>query len=124
MHNLGEKNRERPLYYKYSLKARALIHAHLWRIPLNPETLDIDRIIVIQKCPHLIQEMINCIAQLILLAYAQRGINEINKVVISVILNSFTFTPQLCFSSTFIKYRNARKLYEIMSHGCSSIMGV
>ncbi|XKL64210.1 hypothetical protein PGB90_004296 [Kerria lacca] len=72
LHNLGEKNRERPLYYKYSLKARALIHAHLWRIPLNPETLDIDRIIVIQKCPHLIQEMINCIAQLILLAYAQR----------------------------------------------------
>lgn len=71
--NLGEKNRERPLYYKYSLKARALIHAHLSRIPLNLETLDQDRMVVVKKCPHLIQEMINCISQLILLAYAQRG---------------------------------------------------
>lgn len=72
LRNWDEKKRERPLYYKYSLKARALIHAHLSRVSLNPETLDVDRIIVVRKCPHLIQEMINCIAQLILLAYAQR----------------------------------------------------
>ena len=30
--NLGEKNKERPLCFIYSLKARALIHAHLLQL--------------------------------------------------------------------------------------------
>ncbi|XP_049794094.1 translocation protein SEC63 homolog [Schistocerca serialis cubense] len=70
--NLSEKNRERPLCFLYSLKARAIIHAHLSRIPLNPETLDKDRQYIVKKCPYLIQEMVNCVSQLILLAYARR----------------------------------------------------
>ncbi|XP_046392377.1 translocation protein SEC63 homolog [Ischnura elegans] len=70
--NLGEKNKERPLCYGYSIKARALLHAHLSRIELPKETLDKDRIIVVRKCPYLIQEMVNCVSQLILLAYARR----------------------------------------------------
>jgi hypothetical protein len=71
--NLSEKNRERPLCFTYSIKARALLHAHLNRIPLNPETLDKDRQYIVKKCPYLIQEMVNCVAQLILLAYARRS---------------------------------------------------
>ncbi|XP_066991282.1 translocation protein SEC63 homolog [Anabrus simplex] len=70
--NLNEKNRERPLCYPYSIKARALLHAHLSRIALNPETLDKDRQYIVKKCPYLIQEMVNCVSQLILLAYARR----------------------------------------------------
>ncbi|PNF30988.1 Translocation protein SEC63-like protein [Cryptotermes secundus] len=70
--NLSEKNRERPLCFTYSIKARALLHAHLNRIPLNPETLDKDRQYIVKKCPYLIQEMVNCVSQLILLAYARR----------------------------------------------------
>lgn len=71
--NLGEKNKEVPLCHLYSIKARALLHAHLARIPLNPETLDKDRQFVVKKCPYLIQEMVACVHQVILLAYARRG---------------------------------------------------
>ncbi|GLH14484.1 AAEL007987-PA, partial [Gryllus bimaculatus] len=70
--NLSEKNRERPLCALYSIKARALLHAHLHRIALKPDTLDKDRQYVVKKCPYLIQEMVNCVSQLILLAYARR----------------------------------------------------
>ncbi|PSN41683.1 hypothetical protein C0J52_07697 [Blattella germanica] len=79
--NLSEKNRERPLCFMYSIKARALIHAHLNRIPLNPETLDKDRQYIVKKCPYLIQEMVNCVSQLILLAYARRMIDDENPTV-------------------------------------------
>lgn len=57
----------------YSIKARALLHAHLSRIPLNPETLEQDRRYIVGKCPYLIQEQVNCVFQLILLAYAGRS---------------------------------------------------
>lgn len=70
--NLGEKNKERPLCFGYSIKARALLHAHLSRLELPQQTLDKDRMTVVRKCPYLIQEMVNCVSQLILLAYARR----------------------------------------------------
>lgn len=57
----------------YSVKARAILHAHLSRIELSSETLDIDRQIIVQKCPYLIQEMVSCVNQLIMLAYARRS---------------------------------------------------
>lgn len=72
--NLGEKNKQVPLCYSYSIKARALLHAHFSRIPLNPETLDKDRQYIVKKCPYLIQEMVTCVNRVILLAYAKRGI--------------------------------------------------
>ena len=71
--NLGEKNREPPMCWRYSIKARAIIHAHLGRIPLKPETLEMDRVQVVKKCPYLIQEMVHCAAALVLLAYSRRG---------------------------------------------------
>ena len=46
--NLKEKNKEKPLCFGYSIKARVLLHAHLSRVPLNPKTLDVDRLYVIQ----------------------------------------------------------------------------
>nr|CAH7743594.1 unnamed protein product [Callosobruchus chinensis] len=70
--NLGEKNKERPLCYLYSIKARAIIHAHLNRMPLNPNTLELDRQYIIRKCPYLIYEQVSCVNQLIMLAYARR----------------------------------------------------
>ncbi|XP_014251168.1 translocation protein SEC63 homolog [Cimex lectularius] len=70
--NLSEKNRENPLCFPYSIKARALIHAHLSRFALNPLTLDKDRMYIVKKCPYLIQEMVGCVSQLIMLAYARR----------------------------------------------------
>lgn len=57
----------------YSVKARAILHAHLSRIELNPDTLDKDRQSIVQKCPYLIQEMVSCVNQLIMLAYARRS---------------------------------------------------
>ena len=70
---MNEKNKERPLCFPYSLKARALLHAHLMRIPLNLTTLELDRRYIVGKCPYLIQEQINCVSQLIFLAYARRS---------------------------------------------------
>ncbi|XP_018907486.1 translocation protein SEC63 homolog isoform X2 [Bemisia tabaci] len=91
--NLGEKNRERPLCYKYSIKARALIHAHLSRIPLNPETLDRDRMYVIKKCPALINEMINCVVQLIKFSYYSGG--ESKFIYIETVENCMKLSPMI-----------------------------
>lgn len=57
----------------YSVKARAILHAHLGRLPLNPNTLEKDRQFVIKKCPYLVQEMVSVVNQLIMLAYARRS---------------------------------------------------
>ncbi|CAH2242015.1 jg21864 [Pararge aegeria aegeria] len=70
--NLGEKNKEQPLCRPYSIKARALLHAHLMRMRLPEETLEVDRRYIVSRCPNLIVEMVNCVNQLIALAYARR----------------------------------------------------
>merc|ERR1719445_3046475 len=70
--NLGINNKEKPLCFGYSVKARALLFAHLSRIPLPKHTLHQDRPYIIKKCPYLIQEMVSCLSQLILLAHAGR----------------------------------------------------
>ena len=38
--HLDEKKKEKPLCYPYSLKARALLHAHFSRLKLPPDTLE------------------------------------------------------------------------------------
>ncbi|EDW79329.1 uncharacterized protein Dwil_GK13558 [Drosophila willistoni] len=70
--NLNEKCKEHPLCRMYSIKARAILHAHLTRIPLNPETLERDRQFIVKKCPYLVQEMVSCVHQLVMMAYARR----------------------------------------------------
>lgn len=70
--HLNEKCKEVPLCRNYSVKTRALIHAHLSRIQLNPNTLEKDRQFVMRKCPYLVQEMVSVVNQLIMLAYAGR----------------------------------------------------
>lgn len=72
MPNLNEKCKEHPLCRMYSIKARAILHAHLSRMPLNPETLEKDRQFIVKKCPYLVQEMVSCVHQLVMLAYARR----------------------------------------------------
>ncbi|XP_064483455.1 translocation protein SEC63 homolog [Ornithodoros turicata] len=69
--NFSEKNKERPLCYEYSLKARALLHAHLLRMSLSP-ALDEDRQCVVRRCPALLAEFVNCGAQLTMLGFAGR----------------------------------------------------
>lgn len=70
--HLNEKCKEVPLCRNYSVKARAIIHAHLSRLPLNLNTLEKDRQFVIKKCPYLVNEMVSVVNQLIMLAYAGR----------------------------------------------------
>merc|ERR1711962_640203 len=70
--NLGINNKEKPLCFGYSVKARALLFAHLSRIPLPRHSLHQDRLYIVKKCPYLIHEMVSCISQLILLAHAGR----------------------------------------------------
>lgn len=70
--NVGEKNKERPLCYSYSIKARSLLHAHLSRLNL-PHTLESDKLVILSKCPFLLQEFIACCSQLTMLALAGRS---------------------------------------------------
>lgn len=41
--NLEEKHKEKPLCYPYSVKARALLHAHFNRLELSQNTLEIGK---------------------------------------------------------------------------------
>lgn len=63
--NLEEKHKEKPLCYPYSVKARALLHAHFNRLELPQNTLEIDRQYVLKKSPYLINEMVTIVAQLV-----------------------------------------------------------
>ncbi|XP_035687196.1 translocation protein SEC63 homolog [Branchiostoma floridae] len=72
---LNEKSKERPLCYPYSIKARCLVHAHFSRIDLPPKTLELDRQLILRKCPTLVQEMVQVVAQLVALAHAGRVSN-------------------------------------------------
>ncbi|GFQ78927.1 translocation protein SEC63 homolog [Trichonephila clavata] len=70
--NLGEKNKERPLCFSYSIKARALLHAHLYRMKLPSNSLEEDQLYIVKKCPNLIQEFVQCLAKMTMLAIAGR----------------------------------------------------
>uniref|UniRef100_UPI00358E80AD translocation protein SEC63 homolog n=1 Tax=Myxine glutinosa TaxID=7769 RepID=UPI00358E80AD len=61
---VGEGGRDPPLCYPYSIKARALLLAHLARLPLNPTTLEQDRRFVVALSPALLQEMVSIAWQL------------------------------------------------------------
>ncbi|XP_018409038.1 PREDICTED: translocation protein SEC63 homolog [Nanorana parkeri] len=61
------KKNEPPLTCPYSLKARVLLLAHLSRMQI-PETLKEDQQFILKKCPALLQEMVNVICQLIIMA--------------------------------------------------------
>ena len=70
--NLGESNKERPLCYPYSIKARALIFAHLSRLKLPPNTLELDKLYIVKRIPTLVQEFVQCVAQLTMLSLLGR----------------------------------------------------
>ncbi|XP_068933204.1 translocation protein SEC63 homolog isoform X2 [Petaurus breviceps papuanus] len=61
------KKNEPPLTCPYSLKARVLLLSHLARMKI-PETLEEDQQFILKKCPALLQEMVNVICQLIIMA--------------------------------------------------------
>ncbi|GFR76794.1 translocation protein SEC63 homolog [Elysia marginata] len=72
LQNVQEKNRERPLCFAYSVKARALMLAHFQRMPLNPDTLELDQKYLLKKCPYLINDMVNICASLVAMAMTGR----------------------------------------------------
>ena len=78
MPELQDKIKEAPFSYPYSLKARALLHAHLTRIELPADSLDKDRNLIVKKSPFLINEMINIIGNITNACnsnYAPRGVH-------------------------------------------------
>ncbi|KAL5010504.1 hypothetical protein ScPMuIL_012809 [Solemya velum] len=77
--NLDEKNKERPLCYAYSVKARALLHAHTQRLQLPANTLELDCQYILKKCPYLLNEMVNNIAQLVAGAAARGTTNHMPR---------------------------------------------
>ncbi|XP_023617543.1 translocation protein SEC63 homolog isoform X3 [Myotis lucifugus] len=65
--SINLKKNEPPLTCPYSLKARVLLLCHLARMKI-PETLEEDQQFMLKKCPALLQEMVNVICQLIIMA--------------------------------------------------------
>ncbi|XP_038616856.1 translocation protein SEC63 homolog [Tachyglossus aculeatus] len=65
--SINLKKNEPPLTCPYSLKARVLLLAHLARMKI-PEALEEDQQFILKKCPSLLQEMVNVICQLIIMA--------------------------------------------------------
>ncbi|XP_033112627.1 translocation protein SEC63 homolog [Anneissia japonica] len=63
--DVGQKNKEQPLCQPYSVKARVLMHAHLSRLSLPPNTLQIDKEYIVRKCPMLIHEMVSTAGQIV-----------------------------------------------------------
>ncbi|XP_065197321.1 translocation protein SEC63 homolog [Sycon ciliatum] len=57
------EGKQMPFNLAYSVKARLLIGAHLSRLELPPNTLEIDKNRIIGYCPRLLQEMISCMSQ-------------------------------------------------------------
>lgn len=90
--NLGEKNKEKPLCFSYSVKARAIIHAHLYRMKLPPTTLEQDRCFVVRKLPTLMQEFVQCVAQLITLSLSGR---MRNMPTLSTLENAMKMSPMV-----------------------------
>ncbi|OCT80399.1 hypothetical protein XELAEV_18027209mg [Xenopus laevis] len=65
--SINLKKNEPPLTCPYSLKTRVLLLAHLSRMQI-PETLKEDQQFMLKKCSALLQEMVNVICQLIIMA--------------------------------------------------------
>lgn len=63
--DLQEKLREIPFSYLFSIKARAMIHAHLLRMDLPADTLLKDKNVIVKKAPFLINEMVNVVSNLV-----------------------------------------------------------
>ena len=61
--NLDEKNKERPLCFGYSVKARALLHAHFARLELPPQSLDIGKYVCVTLKLNVIMEIMMIIRQ-------------------------------------------------------------
>ena len=70
---LNEKNRENPLCAPYSIKARALLLAHMQTISLPSATLQQDLLYLLGKTPTLINEMVHVCASLTAMSKAGQG---------------------------------------------------
>lgn len=114
--NLNEKNKERPLCFGYSIKARAILHAHLSRIALNPTTLELDRRVIVGKCPYLIQEQVNCVNQLILLAYSRRSKYQILTQITLYLLTSRNHRKLKLHRSMFICTNEYQRFWYIRNN--------
>ncbi|ESP04330.1 hypothetical protein LOTGIDRAFT_176351, partial [Lottia gigantea] len=70
--HMQEKNKERPLCYPYSVKARALLMAHFQRIETVPNEQEMDLQYILKKSTYLINEMVNICANQVSMAMAGR----------------------------------------------------
>nr|CAB3265944.1 translocation protein SEC63 homolog [Phallusia mammillata] len=67
--NIVDNTKDRPFNFPYSVKARVLIYSHLSRLDVTSQNLQGDIDYILRKSPLLIQEMVNCIAQLTTMAH-------------------------------------------------------
>lgn len=78
-----------------SVKARALIYAHLERIDLPPKTLHLDRQYIVKNCPRLIDEMINSLLYVLAVAMDEVGSRHKMPQHLATIENCMHLVPML-----------------------------
>lgn len=93
--DLQEKIRELPYSYLYSIKARALIHAHLLRIELPADTLLQDKNVVIKKAPFLINEMVNTVSNIIATANSPGAPRNFHAPQLETLENIMKLSPMI-----------------------------
>ncbi|KAH8858082.1 Translocation protein SEC63 like [Schistosoma japonicum] len=79
----------------YSVKARALIYAHLERLELPANTLHIDRQYIIKHSPRLIDEMINSLLYVLAVAMDEANSRHKTPQHLATIENCMHFIPML-----------------------------
>ncbi|KAG5455169.1 secretory subunit [Clonorchis sinensis] len=78
-----------------SVKARALIYAHLLRLNLKPETLHPDRQYIVKNCPRLIEEMMNRLMSVLAIAMEEAGSRLKTPPYLHTIENCMHLVPML-----------------------------
>ncbi|KAI3414011.1 hypothetical protein GPALN_011477 [Globodera pallida] len=65
LRNLGENKKENPFCHPWSIKARALIHAHLTRVPLQSSRLETDQAYIVSRSLQLTEELLRVLIQMV-----------------------------------------------------------
>ncbi|KAF5400536.1 Translocation protein SEC63 [Paragonimus heterotremus] len=100
-----------------SVKARALIYAHLDRIPLSSKTLHLDQQYIIKNCPRLIDEMINSLLYVLAVAMDEAGSRHKTPQHLATIENCMHLVPMLIQSLS----DNASPLLQLPHIGSSQL---
>jgi len=131
--NYVENMKDRPFNFPYSVKARILIYSHLHRLDVASATLQLDIDYILRKAPLLIQEMVNCIAQLTTMAHWNKAamprletlenVMKLSPMMVQGLRETKSPLLQLpYFNDDFVKYCYSNKKHSVRNLRCLAEM--